>query len=198
MKIGIIGTGGIGQAFASHVARAGYEVLISNSRGPESLQAVAQQLGGNTRAVTTAEAAGADVLFLSVPWNKLAEVAGTLPSLAGRVVIDPTNAILPGFKPADLGGKTSSEVVAELLPGAKLVKAFNTLPVAILQADPREVGGSRVIFYSGNDSEAKHTLQELLTKTGFAGIDLGNLASGGKMQTFPGGPLATLNLIKKN
>lgn len=196
MKIGIIGAGSIGQAFAKHVAKAGYEVLISNSRGPESLTAVAEQLGGNTKAVTSTEAAQADVVFLSVTWNKLEAVISELPSFAGRIVIDSTNPILPGFKLAELHGKTSSELVADLLPGAKLVKAFNTLPTALLGADPQEAGGSRVVFYAGDDADAKKTVGELIAKAGFAGIDLGDLVTGGKLQTYPGGIFPMLNLIK--
>jgi predicted dinucleotide-binding enzyme len=196
MKVGIIGAGGIGQAFAKQVAKTDYEVLISNSRGPESLTAVAEQLGGNTKAVTIEEAAQADIVFLSVTWNKLEEVIRALPSFAGRIVIDPTNPILPGFKTAELYGKTSSELVADLLPGAKLVKAFNTLPTALLGADPQEAGGNRVVFYAGDDAEAKKVVGELITKAGFAGIDLGGLVEGGKLQTYPGGIFPTINLIK--
>ncbi|WP_460908145.1 NADPH-dependent F420 reductase [Spirosoma areae] len=196
MKIGIIGAGGIGQAFAKHVAKAGYDVLISNSRGPASLTAVAEQLGGQTKAVTIEEAAQADVVFLSVTWNKLEEVINALPSFAGRIVIDPINPFLPGFDIAELHGKTSSEVVAGLLPGARLVKAFNTLPTALLSADPHEAGGNRVVFYSGDDADAKKVVGELITKAGFAGIDLGDLVNGGKMHTFPGGIFPTVNLIK--
>ena len=196
MKIGIIGAGGIGQAFAKQVAKAGYEVLLSNSRGPESLRPVAQHLGSNAKAATIEEAVQADVVFLSVPWNTLAEVTRSLPSLEGRIVIDATNPILPGFKAADLQGKTSSQVVAALLPGARVVKAFNTLPVALLETAPQEGNGKRVIFYSGDNAEAKKVVGELITKAGFAGIDLGNLENGGKLQSFPGGPLPTLNLLK--
>jgi len=196
MNVGIIGAGGIGQAFAKHVAKAGYEVLLSNSRGPESLAGVVEQLGGNTKAVTQAEAAQADIVFLSVTWEKLGEALASLPSLAGRIVIDATNPILPGFKTADLHGKFSSQIVAEQLPGAKVVKGFNTLFTAILGSDPNEAGGHRVIFYSGDDAEAKATVAELITNMGFAGVDLGTLADGSKLQSFPGGSVTGLNLIK--
>jgi hypothetical protein len=196
MKIGIIGAGGIGKAFAKHVVKAGYEVLLSNSRGPGSLHPVAQQLGSNAKAAAIEEAVRADVVFLSVPWSTVAEVARSMPSLEGRIVIDATNPILPGFKAADLQGKTSSEVVATLLPGAKVVKAFNTLPVALLETAPQEGNGKRVIFYSGDNTDAKKVVGELIMKAGFAGIDLGSLEHGGKLQSFPGGPLPTLNLLK--
>ena len=196
MKIGIIGAGGIGLAFAKHVAKAGYDVLISNSRGPESLTDVVEQLGGNTKAVTVEEAAQADIVFISLPWTRLEAAIATWPSFDGRIVIDPMNAFTPDFKLVDLHGKTSSEVVANWLPGAKVVKAFNTLTVAILAADPHEAGGSRVIAYSGDDADAKKAVGELIAKIGFAGLDLGDLIPGGKLQSFQTGPFPMLNLIK--
>lgn len=196
MKIGIIGAGGIGLAFAKHVAKAGYDVLISNSRGPESLTGVAEQLGGNTKAVTVEEAAQAEIVFISLPWTKLESAIAGLPSFDGRIVIDPMNALTPAFKPVDLQGKTSSEIVAGWLPGAKVVKAFNTLPVALLEADPHEAGGNRVIAYSGDDADAKKTVGEIIAKIGFAGLDLGDLIPGGKLQSFQTGPFPMLNLIK--
>ena len=196
MKIGIIGAGGIGLAFAKHAARAGYDVLLSNSRGPESLTGAVEQLGANTNAVTIEEAAQADVVFISLPWTKLEAAIAGWPPFNGRIVIDPMNAFTPDFKPVDLQGKTSSEVVASWLPGAKVVKAFNTLPVALLDADPHEAGGSRVIAYSGDDAEAKKTVGELIAKMGFAGLDLGDLITGGTLQSFGSGPFPMLNLIK--
>ncbi|SFC19120.1 hypothetical protein SAMN05216167_101628 [Spirosoma endophyticum] len=196
MKIGIIGAGGIGLAFAKHAARAGYNVLISNSRGPKSLTDAVEQLGGNTKAVTVEEAAQADIVFISLPWTRLEAAIAGWPSFDGRIVIDPMNAFTPDFKPVDLQGKTSSEVVASWLPGAKVVKAFNTLPLALLEADPHEAGGSRVIAYSGDDTDAKKTVGELIAKMGFAGLDLGGLIAGGILQSFATGPFPMLNLIK--
>jgi predicted dinucleotide-binding enzyme len=195
-KIGIIGAGNIGKALAGHVAKAGYETIISNSRGPESLRADVDEIGNGLKAGTVAEAAAADIVFLAVPWNKLQEVVSTVPTWDNRIVIDATNAILPGFKPADLSGQTSSEVVATMVPGAKLVKGFNTLLASVLSANPKEPNGNRVIFYSGNDGDAKKSVSEIIDRMGFAGVDLGSLEEGGKLQQFPGGPLPTLNLIK--
>jgi predicted dinucleotide-binding enzyme len=114
----------------------------------------------------------------------------------GKVVIDPTNAIaFPQFKPIDLGDRTSSEIIQELIPEARVVKAFNTLPAAILASNPKENNGSRVVFISGNDEGAKTVVKEIIDRTGFAPIDLGGLSTGGRLQQF-GGPLPALNLIK--
>lgn len=199
MKIGIIGAGGIGQAFASQVVKAGYEVILSNSRGPESLAEVVKMLGPRSRAGTRQEAAQADVVQLAVRWDQVPEALAGLPPWDGRILIDSTNAATAtatGLRAADLNGKASSEVVASLAPGARVVKAGNTLVRAMLAADPRVAGGHRVLFMSGNDTVAKSTVAAILEKSGFATIDLGNLASSARLQQFPGGPLPTLNLIK--
>ncbi len=197
MRIGIIGAGGIGQAFAGHVARAGYEVIVSNSRGPESLAALASQLGPRAKAGTRQEAAQADVVFISVRWEQVRAALADLPAWGGRILIDATNPVLqPGFRLAELNGSTSSEIVASMVPGARVVKTANTLLRDVLAAEPKQNGGRRVLFMSGDDRDAKGQVSAILEKAGFATIDLGGLASGGKLQQFPGGPLPTLNLIK--
>jgi predicted dinucleotide-binding enzyme len=199
MRIGLIGAGGIGQAIASHIARAGYELIISNSRGPETLAGIASQIGGRTKAGTRREAAEADVVFLAVRWGQTAEALGGLPSWNGRILVDATNPAIEtpaGIRTAELNGKTSSEVIAALAPGARVVKAGNTLVRAMLAEDPNVKGGHRVLFMSGDDAQAKKIVSEVLQKAGFASVDLGALASGGKLQQFPGGTLPTLNLIK--
>ena len=197
MNIGIIGAGGIGQAFAAHVAKAGYEVIVSNSRGPESLAGVVSQLGRRAKAGTRQEAAQADVVVVAVQWQQLRAALSDLPAWNGRILFDATNPVIePGFRMADLNGSTSSEIVASLVPGARVVKVANTLPRALLSADPKQVGGRRVLFMSGDDAAAKADVSGILDKVGFAMIDLGGLASGGRLQQFPGGPLPNLNLIK--
>ena len=197
MNIGIIGAGGIGQAFAAHVARAGYEVIVSNSRDPESLAGLVRQIGPRAKAGTRQEAARADVVVVAVQWEHLRAALSDLPAWNGRILIDATNPVLePGFRLAELNGSTSSEIVASLAPGARVVKVANTLLRAALAADPKQAGGRRVLFMSGDDAAAKADVSGILDKVGFATIDLGGLASGGRLQQFPGGPLPTLNLIK--
>lgn len=197
MTIGIIGAGNIGQAFARQLGRAGYDTILSNSRGPESLKELVKQLGRGIRAGTVREAAEAEIVILAVNWKTLPSAIAGLPPWEGRIVIDATNPIIPpGLTMADLGGRASSEIVADLVPGARLVKALNTLLAPILGADPREAGGRRVLFMSGDAPAAKAKVAEVLDRIGFATIDLGTLASGGRLQQFPGGPLPTLNLIR--
>jgi len=199
VKIGIIGTGGIGQALAGHIAKAGYEIIVSNSRRPESLAALVSKLGPRAKAGTRQEAAQADLVVLAVPWVHVRGALSDLPTWNGRILMDATNPIIePDFQVADLNGSTSSEIVASLAPGARVVKAANTLLRAVLAADPNEAGGHRVLFMSGDDAAAKAQVDSILSKISFATIDVGGLMSGGRLQQFPGGTLPTLNLIKLN
>jgi predicted dinucleotide-binding enzyme len=131
MPIGIIGAGAIGRPLAQRLAAAGEQVLVSNSRGPETLRDWAARAGGGIRPVSVKEAAAGEIIVLAVPWRHLQDaVASTgVTDWSGRIVIDTTNPLgPPDFEVADLGGLTSSEAVAGLVPGARLVKAFNTLP----------------------------------------------------------------------
>lgn len=197
VTIGIVGAGAMGKALARRLVAGGYTVLISNRSGPESLDALVAELGSRARGATFEESAEASMVIVAIPWSQLPATLGRVPDWRGRIVIDTTNPIEPPhYTVADLGGRTSSEVVADLVPGASLIKAFNTLTPAVLDLDPRAGDGRRVIFYSGNDAAAKAELSAVLTGCGFAGVDLGNLATGGKLQQFPGGPLAGLNLVR--
>jgi len=197
MTIGIIGSGAIGSAFARTLARASIEATISNSRGPDSLKELVRELGPSIKAGPRDEAARADMVFIAVNWTKLPEALAGLPDWNGRIVVDANNPIeAPLFKPVDLKGRVSSEVVADLVPGARVVKAFNHLRAEVLAGNPRDHGGRRVLFYSGNDATAKAEVAALIERIGFVGIDLGSLAVGGKLAQFPGGPLPNQNLIK--
>src|SRR5258705_10351097 len=197
MTLGIIGSGAIGTVFARALSRAGVEAMISNSRGPQSLNELVRELGPSIKAGTREEAARADIVFVAVNWTKLKAAMANLPDWKGRIVIDANNPIeAPLFKPADLGSPVSSAVFADLVPGARVVKAFNHLRAELLATDPRSDGGQRVLFYSGDDTAAKGEIAALIERLGFAGIDLGSLEVGGKLAQFPGGPLQTQNLVK--
>jgi predicted dinucleotide-binding enzyme len=196
MTIGIIGSGAIGTAFARALARAGIEATISNSRGPSSLNDLVQELGPSIKAGTREQAARADIVLVAVNWGKLPAALAGLPEWSGRILVDANNPIeAPLFKPVDLKGRVSSEVVADLVPGARVVKAFNHLRAEVLAGNPQSDGGRRVLFYSGNDSAAKAEVAALIDRLGFAGIDLGSLADGGRLAQFPGGPLPNQNLV---
>ena len=197
MTIGIIGSGAIGTALARVLSRAEIKATISNSRGPDSLKDLVRELGPSIKAGTREEAARADIVFVAVNWTKLPAAMAGLPDWKGRIVVDANNPIeAPLFKPADLGGRISSQVFAGLVPGARVVKAFNHLRAELLATDPRSDGGQRVLFYSGDDTAAKAEIAALIERLGFAGIDLGSLEVGGKLAQFPGGPLPNQNLVK--
>jgi len=189
-SVGIIGAGRIGQAMAQTALRAGRQVVIANSRGPESLTSVVQALGDGVSAGTVKDAGAADIVVLAVPWAQVSQAVEGL-EWDGRIVIDPTN----DFDPSDLDGRTSSEVVADLVVPAHVVKAANTLVAAVLGSDPHQAGGQRVIFLSGDDAEAKSEVVALFENAGFFVVDLGGLREGGQMQQV-GAPLAGHNLIR--
>jgi predicted dinucleotide-binding enzyme len=197
MKIGIIGAGAIGTAIARTLAHAGLEAVIANRRGPGSLAPLEAELGPRIRAVTVREAAQADIVFLAVNWSKIPDAVRDAGPWNGRIVIDANNPIeAPDFRPFDLGGRSSSEIVADMLPGARVVKGFGHLQPALLAADRGTEGGRRVLFFAGDDAAAKAEVVRLAGRLGFFGIDLGTLAEGGRLFQFPGGPLPALNLVR--
>jgi predicted dinucleotide-binding enzyme len=197
MAIGIIGAGNIGAAFAKALGRAGIEAVISNSRGPASLADLVREAGPSIRAGTREEAAAQDIVLVAVNWSKLPAALRGLPDFGGRIVIDANNPIEgPLFKPAELHGRLSSEIFADLVPGARVVKAFNHLQAHLVAGDPHAEGGRRVLFYSGDDARAKAEVGALIERLGFSGIDLGSLAVGGRLVQFPGGPLPAHNLVR--
>jgi predicted dinucleotide-binding enzyme len=189
-SVGIIGAGRIGQAMAQTALRAGRRVVIANSRGPESLNSLVQELGDGASAGTVQDAAAAEIVVLAVMWPDVPQAVSGL-EWEGRVLIDPTN----DFDPSDLAGRTSSEVVADLVAPAHVVKAANTLAAATLGSDPHQDGGRRVMFLSGDDAEAKADVSALFEGAGFFVVDLGGPHDGGQMQQF-GAPLAGHNLIR--
>jgi predicted dinucleotide-binding enzyme len=188
--IGIIGAGRLGQAMARTSLRAGRDVVIANSRGPETLAPVVSTLGEGVSAATVGEAASGAMVVIAVPWDHVREAVEGL-DWNGRIVIDATN----DWAADDLQGRTSSEIVADLVAGARVVKAANTLGADVLGSDPHAAGGQRVLFISGDDADAKAEVAALFQDAGFATIDLGELATGGAMQQIHH-PLAGVNLVQ--
>jgi 8-hydroxy-5-deazaflavin:NADPH oxidoreductase len=188
--VGIIGAGRLGQAMARTALRAGRSVVIANSRGPESLSSVVSTLGDGASAGTVERAAAAEIVVIAVPWPRVQQALKGL-EWGDHMVIDATN----DFDGSDLNGRTSSELVADLVVPARVVKAANTFAAETLGSDPHEAGGQRVLFLSGDDADAKAEVTALFNDAGFFTVDLGGLSRGGAMQQI-GGPLAGLELIR--
>ena len=194
--VGIIGAGAIGQAFAKQLVKAGINVILSNSRGPETLTPLVDSLGSKASAGSVQQAAQADLVFVSTNWSRTQDALKGI-QWDNRILIDATNPVLlPGYKLAELDGKNSSQVVSGWAPGARVVKAFNTLLAAVLAQDPAQAGGRRVVFVSGDHADAKADVVALTNQLGFASIDLGGLEVGGYLQQCPGGPLPAVNLVQ--
>jgi len=194
MQIGILGAGHVGLAVGRRLIGAGHRVKLSSARGPQALTPVARGIGAEAASVS--EAAAADLVLLAVPWPAVADTLDPLPDWQGRILIDATNPFvtIDPLELADLEGQSASVIVAEHAPGARVVKAFNTITMANFEKGPRQGGARRVLFVSGDDVASKRTVQELITELGYATIDLGGLDEGGRMQQ-PGGPLAGLDLL---
>ena len=161
-SVGIIGAGRLGQAMAGTALRAGRRVVIANSRGPGSLTSVVTALGEGVSPGTADDAAAAGIVVIAVPWDRVPEAVQGL-AWSGQVVIDATN----DWAADDLNGRTSSELVADLVAGARVVKAGNTLGAEVLASDPQEAGGRRVIFISGDDADANAKVAALFQDAGF-------------------------------
>ncbi|WP_430390459.1 NADPH-dependent F420 reductase [Dyella sp. 20L07] len=197
MSYAIIGSGAIGGALAKQFARSKIKAVIASRHGPSSLEKALQAFVPTVSATQISAAFDADIIILAVPFGAVEELAKLRGDWSGKIVVDATNAIeFPAFKPLDLGGQPSSQVVATYFKGAKVVKAFNTLPAAVLADEPRLSDGHRTIFVSGNHAEANEQVATLATSLGFAPIILGRFDEGGLLQQF-GGPLTMHSLIKQ-
>lgn len=185
MKIGIIGAGRIGAVAARLFIGAGFEVTISNSRGPMSLHPLIKELGGSLRAATVADAARlCEVVLLAIPWH----VKEALPEpglVRDKIVIDAMNPYNPEGGFFDLGNSTASEEVFKRLPGARLVKAFNTIYYEHLASRGRKdlpVEERHAIYVAGDDVAAKQIVSKIIESIGFAPVDTGSLREGGRLQ----------------
>jgi 8-hydroxy-5-deazaflavin:NADPH oxidoreductase len=197
MKFGMIGAGTVSRAIAGHVVKAGYDVVFSNSRGPQTLSAVVGAFGPHASAGTVAEAGAADFVVLAVHWTQVRDAVASLPAREGRIVIDVTNqwvSVTPTrvAEHLETGG---SELVASLIPGAHVIKAFDNMYGRYIAADPVTGAGRRVLFYAGDDGDSKKLFRSVVEGFGYAPVDLGSLRMGRLMQV-DGGPLSGLHAIR--
>jgi predicted dinucleotide-binding enzyme len=199
MELGIIGAGAFAQAFAKRALKAGYKVTLSNSRGPESLREIVNQLGPGAMAGTKEQAAACEIVLLAVPWDNVPGTLASLQKWKNQILIDATNPYhgkAGNFRPANVGNLSTSQLVAALAPGARVVKALNTMSVPGLGADPVVNGARRVAFISADDDAAKRRVETLLTAFGYSVADLGNLRDGGLIQQ-AGGSLAGREFLER-
>jgi len=197
MTYAIIGAGLVGATLARFFAAKNIPVTIANSRGPETLRALAAELGASVKAVTVDEAATADIIFVAVGSLAFKHVGAVLKDWSGKIVIDVTNAFMlpPEVQQAEYQGRLTSEVNAERVPGAKLVKAFNQLPLRVLASPLPDNLGRRVVFVSSDHADASATVAALAETLGFAAIEIGKIAEGGRLIQARA-PLVFQNLIK--
>jgi predicted dinucleotide-binding enzyme len=189
MNVGIVGSGKIGATAARLFAKAGHEVAVSNSRGPESLASLVEEIGPRARAATVEEAADfGEVVLVAMPFFAYE----TLPAdrLSGKVVVDAMNYYAGRDGEINFNGLSSTEAVARHLPDSRLVKAFNTMYYETLRTEGRPSAPEEerlVLFVAGDDGEAKALVSQLIEEIGFAPVDSGSLSDGRKQE--PGSPI---------
>src|SRR5215210_7727038 len=191
MKIGILGAGMIGSTAAKLFVRAGHEVVVSNSREPETLRELVAELGSKGRAMRADDAARwAEVVLLAVPW-RTPEALPPVDAVQGKIIIDAMNPYRSDGTVTDLAPSTSSEETRARLPGARLVKAFNTIWFKHLAERGRKdlpIEDRHAIFVAGDDEDAKRIVMKLIEAIGFGPVDTGSLVDGGRRQQ-PNTPL---------
>jgi predicted dinucleotide-binding enzyme len=186
MKIGILGSGNVGGTLGKRWAKGGHTVVFS-SRNPESekMKTLVAEAGSNAVAGTIADTVQqSDILLLASPWSATKEMIAAAGNLADKILIDLTNPFLPDLSGLEVGTTSSAgELVASWAPGAKVVKAFNTIGVNIM-ADPNFNGRSALLLYCGDDVDAKASVARLATELGFEAQDAGPLRQARVLEPF--------------
>jgi predicted dinucleotide-binding enzyme len=202
--IGLIGAGHIGSQLARLAVQHGYDVVVSNSRGPETLKDLVQELGPRARAGTVEQAAGTgDIVVVTIPLRNIGDVP--VEPLAGKIVIDTDNYYpqRDGHIPElDNEMATTSELLQRHLPASKVVKAFNHIYAAALTTDGQPVGtpNRRALAIAGNDADAKRVVAQLIDRFGFDVVDIGPLSDSWRIQRdTPGyGPRRTAEELRRD
>jgi len=196
LKIGILGAGNIGGTLGRLWAEAGHDVFLS-SRHPKELQKLAKEIGHGAQVGTLEEAARfGDIIVLAIPWRNKQDLPNR-ELFRGKVVIDTMNPYSSLGTVMDLGESTSSEEVAKVIPGARVVKAFNTMRARDLKSGAFRSGDDRLaMFVAGDDAEAKRVVSGLIEEIGFVPVDTGKLREGGRSQQ-PGTKVYAKRLSEK-
>ena len=184
MKIGIIGAGFVGRAIGKLAVQAGHQVMLSNSRGPETMFSLRYAVGGEVGTVAEAVAFG-DVVVVAIPLSAYRAVP--VEPLAGKIVIDTNNYYHERdgrFPELDARATTTSELLAGHLPRSKIVKAFNAITMKDLESDGRPAGAPdrRALPLAGDDGDAKAVAIKLYDEFGFDAVDVGPLSEGWRFE----------------
>lgn len=190
MKISILGTGNMAGGLAALFASTGHHVTLAG-RDLAKARSVAEGIGRDVQPVALADAAGtADIVILAVPFDAVADVIAAAGGLAGKIVIDITNPLTADYSGLTIGHTTSAaEEIQKLAPGAKVIKAFNTIFASILQNGGKVAGQAATVFIGGDDSEARRRVAALAQSVGFSTLETGGLASARYLE-----PVAGLNI----
>lgn len=192
MKLAIIGSGNIGRSIGTWASASGYEVIFS-AKDLKHAQDAAKAAGKNSKSASVHDAVEmADMVLLAVPYGAVKEIlSDTGPLLRGKVLIDVTNALNSDFSGLTLGFTTSAaEEIQKLAPGAKVVKAFNTVFASVYASQNPKIKGNKVsVFYAADDKEAKTKVAGLISKMGLDAVDAGPLKAARSLE-----PLALLNI----
>jgi predicted dinucleotide-binding enzyme len=190
MKITILGAGNMGSALAKQLTRAGHQVRIT-SRDPAKARAVADAVPGATIVAAKDAVTGSDIVIVATGYAEAVPALRSLGSLAGKIVIDITNPLTPDYMCLTIGFSSSAaEEIAKAVPGAEVVKAFNTVFAQVLANGPAPAVGQLVPVYFASDSErAKETAKALIESIGFKAVDAGGLKNARYLE-----PLAGLNI----
>jgi NADPH-dependent F420 reductase len=191
MRVGIIGAGNMGSAFARRLSDAGHDVFIA-SRDIEDARNVATSVGPKVRAVPQEQLAdSADVVIAATPYQQQANALRGSGRLDGKTVVEISNPLKPDMSGLAVGYTTSAaEEVAKATPGAKVVKAFNTVFAQVLGGQPTTASAAKVqVLYAGDDDAAKQTVRSLIESIGFEPLDAGPLSNARYLE-----PVGMLNI----
>jgi predicted dinucleotide-binding enzyme len=186
MRIGILGSGNMGAALGHLFAAAGHAVTFSYSRDPAKLERLARRNGPRSRAGSPSEAAhGSQVMLLAVHWSRVPHVLRAAGSLRGKILIDCTLPMTPSDEALAVGHRISGgELIARRARGARVVKAFNTVPAELLRAGAATLPEQPMVCYCGNDPRAKRVVSRLIREIGFEPVNCGKLEMARYLEPF--------------
>jgi 8-hydroxy-5-deazaflavin:NADPH oxidoreductase len=179
MTIAILGAGNMGKGLAKRLAAAGEEVLLA-ARDPRKTAEAAKAIGGKVKAATPSGAASAGIIVLAVPYAQAGAALNELGDLAGKVIVDITNAVGPNMSMAVTGNSSAAEEIQKKASKAKVVKAFNTLFANFF--DKTYANNPPQVFYAGNDAAAKERVAALIRQIGFEPVDAGPLENARQLE----------------